>query len=179
MSTPITSIVSDFKAALEEGLEVAAGEITEQLKIEGPYWTGFFESLWVVEPGKTKIVANIKDASTSKKKRPGRDYTDVFVPESPNFGGYTIGNKANYRLYAMDILPSLRGGEHIQQQTSLPRKTGLIYTSTPRCQKPSTDHFGAHLGGSPDVIPSCTCRIRGASNRCTSSVGYARALLRR
>ena len=119
MSTPITSIVSDFKAALEEGLEVAAGEITEQLKIEGPYWTGFFESLWVVEPGKTKIVANIKDASTSKKKRPGRDYTDVFVPESPNFGGYTIGNKANYRLYAMDILPSPTG----RQGGDAPNKT--------------------------------------------------------
>lgn len=108
-SKPLSQLVPDFKAALEEGLEVAAGEITEQLKVEGPYWTGFFESLWVVEPGKTKIVANIKDATTSKKKRPGRDYTDVFVPESPNLGGYTIGNKANYRLYAMDILPSPTG----------------------------------------------------------------------
>ena len=118
-SKPLSQLVPDFKAALEEGLEVAAGEITEQLKVEGPYWTGFFESLWVVEPGKTKIVANVKDATTSKKKRPGRDYTDVFVPESPNLGGYTIGNKANYRLYAMDILPSPTG----RQGGDAPNKT--------------------------------------------------------
>ena len=109
MGKPLTQMVPDFREALEEGLEVAAGEVTEQLKIAGPYWTGFFESLWVVQPGKKAIKANIKDATTNKKKRPARDYTEVEVPESPNLGGYTIGNRANYRLYAMDILPSPTG----------------------------------------------------------------------
>ena len=118
-SKPLSQLVPDFKAALEEGLQEAAEQIVYDLKRDGPYWTGFFESLWVVEPGKTKIVANVKDATTSKKKRPGRDYTDVFVPESPNLGGYTIGNKANYRLYAMDILPSPTG----RQGGDAPNKT--------------------------------------------------------
>ena len=108
-SKPLSQLVPDFKAALEEGLQEAAEQVVYDLKRDGPYWTGFFESLWVVEPGKTKIVANIKDATTNKKKRPGRDYTDAEVPESPNLGGYTIGNRANYRLYAMDILPSPTG----------------------------------------------------------------------
>ena len=106
---PITQLVPNFREALEEALEVAAGEVTEQLKIAGPYWTGFFESLWVVQPGDRAVEANIKDPSTNKNKRPGRDYTDVFVPPSPNLGGYTIGNRANYRLFAMDLLPSPSG----------------------------------------------------------------------
>ena len=33
----ITQLVPDFREALEEALEVAAGEVTEQLKIAGPY----------------------------------------------------------------------------------------------------------------------------------------------
>ena len=109
MGKPLTQLVPDFREAMEEALEVAASDVTEQLKIEGPYWTGFFESLWVVQPGTTAVKANIKDPSSNKKRRPTRDYTDVFVPPSPDLGGYTIGNRANYRLYAMDILPSPTG----------------------------------------------------------------------
>lgn len=101
----LTQIVPDFREALEEGLEVAASDITEQLKIEGPYWTGFFESLWQVNAGNVAVKPNIFDATTKKTKR-SRDYTPVEVPESPNLGGYTIGNRANYRLYAMDIKPT-------------------------------------------------------------------------
>ena len=104
----LTQIVPDFREALEEGLEVAATEVTEQLKIAGPYWTGFFESLWQVNAGNYAIKPNVFDATTQKTKR-SRDYTPVDVPESPNLGGYTIGNRANYRLYAMDILPSPTG----------------------------------------------------------------------
>lgn len=118
-SKPLSQLVPDFKAALEEGVQEAAEQVVYDLKRVGPYWTGFFESLWVVEPGKTKIVANIKDATTNKKKRPGRDYTTAEVPESPNLGGYTIGNRANYRLYAMDILPSQTG----RQGGDAPNKT--------------------------------------------------------
>jgi len=33
----------------------------------------------------------------------------VEVHKSPNLGGYTIGNRANYRLYAMDLKPSPTG----------------------------------------------------------------------
>ena len=106
---PITQLVPDVRKALEEALEVTAGEITEQLKIEGPYWTGFFESLWQVNAGKESVKPNIKDPSTKKTKQPTRDYTPVEVPYSPNLGGYTIGNRANYRLYAMDLLPSPTG----------------------------------------------------------------------
>ena len=109
MGKPLTQIVPDFREALEEGVEVAAEEIVEQLKIEGPYWTGFFESLWEVVPGNRAIKANIVDASTKKKKQSTRTYTPVEVPPSPNLNGYTIGNRANYRLYAMDIKPTPTG----------------------------------------------------------------------
>ena len=104
----LTQIVPDFRIALEEGLEVAALEVTEQLKIAGPYYTGFFESLWQVNAGKYAIKPNVFDAS-SQKNKVGRDYTPVEIPVSPKLGGYTIGNRANYRLYALDILPSPTG----------------------------------------------------------------------
>ena len=104
MSTPITSIVSDFKVALEEGLQEAAEQVVYDLKREGPYYTGFFETLWEVQPGKTKIVANIANPLKVPKTPAARSYTTAEVPESPNLGGYTIGNRSEYRLYAQDIL---------------------------------------------------------------------------
>jgi len=107
---PITAIVPDFRDALEEAMEQIAETVTDELKEAGPYYTGFFESLWVVQPGKKAVIANFTDPSTNKKqiKRPDKP-SPTFVPPSPNLGGYTIGNKANYRLYAMDILPSPSG----------------------------------------------------------------------
>ena len=105
----LTQIVPDFRVALEEGVQEAAEQVVFDLKRAGPYWTGFFESLWQVNAGNIAVKPNIKDATTNKKKRPGRDYTEAEVPESPKLGGYTIGNRANYRAYAMDILPSPTG----------------------------------------------------------------------
>ena len=108
-SKPLTELVPDFREALEEGVETAAEEIVEQLKIEGPYWTGFFESLWQVNVGKTAVRADVVDPETNKKRRLTRVYTPADVPESPNLQGYTIGNRANYRLFALDIKPSPTG----------------------------------------------------------------------
>ena len=105
----LTQIVPDFREALEEGVQEAAEQVVFDLKRAGPYYSGFFESLWQVNAGNIAVKPNIKDATTNKKKRPGRDYTPVEIPESPKLGGYTIGNRANYRLYAMDILPSPTG----------------------------------------------------------------------
>ena len=103
-SKPLNQLVPDFKAALEEGLQEAAEQIVYDLKREGPYYTGFFESLWEVQPGKTKIVANIANPLAVPKTPAARSYTTAEVPESPNLGGYTIGNRSEYRLYAQDIL---------------------------------------------------------------------------
>jgi hypothetical protein len=97
-------LVPDFKAALEEGLQEAAEQVVYDLKREGPYYTGFFETLWEVQPGKTKIVANIANPLKVPKTPAARSYTTAEVPESPNLGGYTIGNRSEYRLYAQDIL---------------------------------------------------------------------------
>ena len=108
-SKSLTELVPDFREALEEGVETATKDIVEQLKIAGPYYTGFFESLWQVNVGKTAIKADVKDPSSNKKQRFTRDYTPADVPESPNLQGYTIGNRANYRNYAMDIKPSPTG----------------------------------------------------------------------
>ena len=119
---PMTQIVPDFREALEEGVETAAGEIVEQLKIEGPYWTGFFESLWQVNVGRTAVKADIVDPETNKKRRLTRVYTPADVPESPNLQGYTIGNRASYRLFALDIKPSPTGrGAYPAAQLTAPK----------------------------------------------------------
>lgn len=103
-SKPLSQLVPDFRNALEEGLQEAAEQIVYDLKREGPYWTGFFESLWEVQPGKTKIVANIANPLKVPKVPASPSYTTAEVPESPNLGGYTIGNRSEYRLYAQDIV---------------------------------------------------------------------------
>ena len=117
---PITELVPDFREILQESLELIAETVTDELKKEGPYYTGFFESLWVVQPGRKAVKANISDPSTNKRRiaRPS-DPSPTFVPESPNLAGYTIGNRANYRLYAMDVLPTPTG----RQQGNAPNKT--------------------------------------------------------
>ena len=104
MRKPLTQMVPDFREALEEGVEKATTTIVRQLQEEGPYWSGFFSSMWQVNAGVKAIPANIMSQDPIPKNPPTeRDYVSVYVPESPNLQGYTIGNRAEYRLYAMDI----------------------------------------------------------------------------
>lgn len=119
----ITQLVPDFREALEEAVEQATTKIVWDLKYAGPYWTGFFESLWQVNPGKAAISANIANPLKVPKQPKTPQYTDFEVPRSPNLGGYTIGNRANYRLYAMDILsdPNRGRGKEGAQLTA-PKK---------------------------------------------------------
>ena len=100
----LTQIVPDFREALEEGVQDAAEQVVFDLKREGPYWTGVFETLWQVNAGKYAVKANIDNPLETPPQPAARSYTEAEVPESPNLGGYTIGNRAKYRLYAMDIL---------------------------------------------------------------------------
>ena len=80
------------------------------LQIEGPYWTGFFSESVASQRRKDRAIkANIFDASTKKTKQPDSDIYAIDVPPSPNLNGYTIGNRANYRLYAMDIKTHSKG----------------------------------------------------------------------
>ena len=104
MGKPLTQIVPDFREALEEGLHNSAEKVVYDLKRAGPYYTGFFESLWEVNAGRKAVRANIKNPLEVPEQPLTPQYTEAFVPESPNLGGYTIGNRAQYRLYAMDII---------------------------------------------------------------------------
>ena len=103
MGKPLTQLVPDFREALEEGVEQATETIVRDLQVAGPYWTGFFSDMWQVNVGKTAVKANIESMEPVPDKPKARKYIDVYVPESPDLQGYTIGNRAKYRLLAMDI----------------------------------------------------------------------------
>ena len=100
----LTQIVPDFREALEEGVQDAAKQVVFDLKREGPYWSGVFETLWQVNAGNFAVKQNVDNPLETPSKPAARSYTEAEVPESPNLAGYTIGNRAKYRLYAMDIL---------------------------------------------------------------------------
>ena len=100
----LTQIVPDFREALEEGVQDAAKQVVFDLKREGPYWSGVFETLWQVNAGNFAVKPNVANPLETPSKPAARSYTEAEVPESPNLAGYTIGNRAKYRLYAMDIL---------------------------------------------------------------------------
>ena len=100
----LTQIVPDFREALEEGVQDAAKQVVFDLKREGPYWSGVFETLWQVNAGNFAVKPNVDNPLETPSKPAARSYTEAEVPESPNLAGYTIGNRAKYRLYAMDIL---------------------------------------------------------------------------
>ena len=98
------AIVPDFREALEEGVQDAAEQVVYDLKRAGPYWTGFFESLWQVNAGNYAVKPNIANPLEVPLTPATPVYTQADVPESPNLAGYTIGNRAKYRLIAMDIV---------------------------------------------------------------------------
>ena len=104
MGKPLTQLVPDFREALEEGVQQATKTVVRDLQIAGPYWTGFFSDVWQVNVGKTAVRANIQNPLEVPKQPKTPQYVDIDVPESPDLQGYTIGNRAAYRLYAMDIL---------------------------------------------------------------------------
>ena len=104
MGKPLTQLVPDFREALEEGVQQATETIVRDLQVAGPYWTGFFSDVWQVNVGTTAVKANIKNPLEVPKQPKTPQYVDIDVPESPDLQGYTIGNRAAYRLYAMDIL---------------------------------------------------------------------------
>ena len=104
MGKPLTQLVPDFREALEEGVQQATETIVRDLQIAGPFWTGFFSDVWQVNVGNTAVRANIQNPLEVPKQPKTPQYVDIDVPESPDLQGYTIGNRAAYRLYAMDIL---------------------------------------------------------------------------
>ena len=119
MGKPLTQMVPDFREALEEGVQDAAEQVVYDLKRAGPYWSGQFESLWQVNAGRKAIKPRFPTLGPTPTKARSREITEVDVPASPNLGGYTIGNQALYRAYAMDLLPSNYG----RQQGNAPNKT--------------------------------------------------------
>ena len=104
MSKSLMAIVPDFREALEEGVQDAAEKVVFDLKREGPYWTGVFETLWQVNAGNFSVKPNVDNPLETPDEPAARSYTEAEVPESPNLAGYTIGNRAKYRLIAMDIV---------------------------------------------------------------------------
>ena len=104
MGKPLTQLVPDFREALEEGVQQATKTVVRDLQVAGPYWTGFFSDVWQVNVGNTAVRANIQNPLEVPKQPKTPQYVDIDVPESPELQGYTIGNRAAYRLYAMDIL---------------------------------------------------------------------------
>lgn len=112
---PLKNASRDLMQAFSEGMEEVARNITADLKYQGPYWSGQFYDLWVIEPGDVGILKNIPTAIRPVAKTPKQkpSYSAgkamVSVPRSTLDQGYTIGNRANYALYAMDLLPSPTG----------------------------------------------------------------------
>jgi len=142
MPKPISQLIPDFREALKEGLEEAAGNIVEGLIEDGPYWDGIFARSWEVKKGQRTITtypANMRSSIRSRQAQSKPD--DVrplvpFIPNNENLEGYTIGNMTRYRGYAMDLLPTPVG----RQMGNAPNKTArkdwyLRYVQGGRMQK--------------------------------------------
>ena len=86
--------------------EEAAKQITMDLKELGPYWTGVFERSWVVRAGDVRIVASTPSEQRTPYPKPRR-ITPVSVPKAKGRKSvfFTIGNTAEYRNVALDLVP--------------------------------------------------------------------------
>ena len=101
-----------LELASQKLVEAAAAEIVDDLKDKGPYYTGHFEESWEVAPGAVNIPATSQHPLTNTQRWQGwktnqfpesRRRTPVRIPEGEST--LTIGNRASYRDYAMDLLP--------------------------------------------------------------------------
>ena len=108
---PLSQLSSDLRSGLALGMELAARDITLELKRRGPYWTGQFEAAWEVAAGQVAIEGNLKDSSNQEErdteplnKKGQHPTTPVFVPPADeSLRGYTIGNLMEYAKIAMDL----------------------------------------------------------------------------
>ena len=84
----------------------AAEQIVLDLKEIGPYWTGTFEESWVVRPGDTRISASTPARERTAFAQP-RKVTPIQVakPRGRKSVFFTIGNTAEYRNVALDLVP--------------------------------------------------------------------------
>jgi hypothetical protein len=86
---PLSQLSSDLRSGLALGMEIAARNITMELKRRGPYWTGQFEAAWEVAAGQMRIDSNLGDQAT---------WDQILL-------GYTIGNLMEYADIALDLEP--------------------------------------------------------------------------
>jgi hypothetical protein len=92
----------------------AAEQIVLDLKEIGPYWTGTFEKSWVVRPGDVQIAASTPASERTPFARQRR-ITPIKVaePKGRKSVFFTIGNTAEYRNVALDLLPGrIKGGRN-------------------------------------------------------------------
>ena len=110
----------------QEVAREAAYEVVTDLKIYGPYWTGAFESAWVVKPGLKPIPATkgrtdqqkrlaeilatesrIDDYKTNEAAPNNRRLSEIKIPRLAGTGKatYSIGNEMWYRDIALDLKP--------------------------------------------------------------------------
>lgn len=97
----------------------AAEQIVLDLKEIGPYWTGTFEESWVVRPGDVRIPASTPARERTAFAQP-RKITPIQVakPRGRKSVFFTIGNTAEYRNVALDLIPGRvkRGGNETAPQ---------------------------------------------------------------
>ena len=87
----------------EKALEESAKQVVEELKVVGPYYSGDFESNWVVLPGEQEISGSVAPG-TRPKFQQNRVITTTPIPRPQN-NTLTIGNRMEYKLIAQDLLP--------------------------------------------------------------------------
>ena len=103
----LEQLIPDVRKALSKGMEKAADEVVVGLQDVGPHWTGQFAASWGIAVGQTTIpgVTPLQD-TWLMNARGKNQYQPIFRRTATGLEGYTIGNLTDYKLYAMDILPT-------------------------------------------------------------------------
>lgn len=90
----------------------AAVNIVNDLKAKGPYWDGYFELAWEVQPGDVEIPADQKGAEQRTPAASTRQISRITVEDTPrqrvdyrSVPHLTIGNRMEYRDIALDLKP--------------------------------------------------------------------------
>ena len=127
--------------AFDRAARETARQVVDDLRFEGPWWTGEFARAWEVRVGDVDIPADRGEAfewnasfseRTSRQQLPSVTIPEISGRQAIFKNRYTIGNRMRYRDIALDLAPGrIKGGGN----ETAPQDWYVLYASGGRLDR--------------------------------------------
>lgn len=109
MAKKLNELMPDLKGAIKKGMINASKAVVQDLRNEGPFWSGDLYANWIVQEGPDPVENNLKgETMEDVPERRSRPTRPIPVPAPVDFQlekGLAIGNRMQYVDFAADLKP--------------------------------------------------------------------------